>query len=240
MYSPRWPTHTDASGSGRLPLRVGGAALIVLLGLAGCASTTAGASSSTVPIAGGSPSLGAGTPSTGTGTGATTPPTVPAAPGTPANPGGSTTPPVAANPGGPINAPVSQVGNAPAGSKMVIFEGVSRSADGKTLYMTATAGGGACGQYDAVLQESSGTVKIGLAQLPNTKALPCPMFVRLTQFPVTLSAPIGDRQIIDLANGQVVGTGQSVSVISANVPKLPGTQNGEPLATAPAFNPVTS
>jgi hypothetical protein len=214
--APR-PGHSPGHSPGRRPLRTGAAALVMLVGLAGCgyasSSGQAGAASSaTAPNAAGS--AGA---SSGAGSSAQPNPsaTKTAAPGTPLNPGGT------------IDPPVAQAKSVPAGSKLVVFEGVSRSGNGMTLYMAATAGGGACGQYDVVVQETSSTVELGLAHLPMAKNVPCPMFVRMVQFPANLTSPVGDRQVIDMAN-------------QADIPKLPGAQNGEPSQTARAFNPVTS
>jgi len=224
MHSPVSPTVSPGPTSpGRRPLRTGAAALVMLVGLAGCgyasSSGQAGAASSaTAPSATGSSSSAQPSPTA----------TKTAAPGTPVNPGGS------------IDPPVAQAKSVPAGSKLVVFEGVSRSGSGMTLYMAATAGGGACGQYDVVVQETSTTVELGLAQLPKAKNTACPMFVRMVQFPANLTSPVGGRQVIDMANGQVLGTGGTINVVQADIPKLPGTQNGEPSQTARAFNPVTS
>jgi hypothetical protein len=234
MHSPVSPTvspgrpDSTAPGPrlGHSPIRTGAAALVMLVGLAGCgyasSSGQAGAASSaTAPNAPGASSA-ASSPAQ---------PSAPAktsAPGTPLNPGGQVDPPLA------------QAESVPAGAKLVVFEGVSRSGDGKTLYMADTTGGGACGQYDVVVQETSTTVELGLAHLPNAKNLPCPMFVRMVQFPANLATPVGDRQVVDMANGQVIGAGTAIKVVQADIAKLPGAQNGEPSQTARAFNPVTS
>jgi hypothetical protein len=204
MYSPHRSTRNPAAGPVRRPLRIGATALAVLIGTAGCAyaSTPGGSVSSTTSSAGTSSSSTPSARPTGTGT--------------------PTTPVV--NPGGPVAGVTSapQAAAVPSGSKLVVFEGVTRSGDGMTLYLAAMAGGGACGKYDVVVQESSGTVKLGLAHLATAKATICPMFVRMEQFQAHLSSPLADRQVVDMADDQVVGTGNSIAVLSANVPKLPG------------------
>jgi hypothetical protein len=220
MHSPVSPTvspgrpgqpsadHCPGPRPGHSPIRTGAAALVMLVGLAGCgyasSSGQAGAASSaTAPSAAGASSAAGSSarPSS---------PTKTSAPGTPLNPGGL------------IDPPVAQAKTVPAGAKLVVFEGVSRSGDGMTLYMAATAGGGACGQYDVVVQETSTTVELGLAHLPMAKNMPCPMFVRMVQFPATLASPVGDRQVVDMANDQVLGTGAAIKVVQADIPKLPG------------------
>jgi hypothetical protein len=220
MHSPVSPTVPPpgprsgprlAPRSVHSPLRTGAAALVLLVGLAGCgyasSSGEAGAASSaTAPTAPGSAGASSGSSS-------------PAQPSSPATKTASPGTPV--NPGGPVDPPVAQAPSVPAGAKLVVFDGVARSSNGMTLYLAATAGGGACGQYDVVVQETSSTVELGLAHLAMAKEVPCPMFVRMVQFPANLSSPVGGRKVVDMANGQVLGTGGTISVVQTDVPKLP-------------------
>ena len=43
----------------------------------------------------------------------------------------------------------------------------------------------------------------GIFHLPGVM---CPMLVRITDFPAHLSAPLGNRPVIDLATGKAAGT----------------------------------
>lgn len=211
MYSPLQSTDTapakPAARPGRMPRYAGAAVLITLLGVAGCASAQPSASGAGQ---GGSAPAAAG-PSTTPAAGATS--------GATAGPTGSGAP--TANPGGPISTPKAQSAAVPADSTLVGFEGVTKSSDGMTVYLSAMAGGGACGQYEVVVQETSTTVKLGLAHLTPDKTVPCPLFVRETQFPAHLASPLGDRQVFDLAGGQSVGSGGGIPLQGANAPKLP-------------------
>jgi hypothetical protein len=210
MYSPLQSTDTAPAKPARSvhrPLYAGAAALITLLGVTACASaqtgTTAGSGQSGSAAAGSTPTAGAvGGPTSG--------PT-----------GSATTPGGVVNPGGPVGTPKGQSSTPPANSTLVGFEGLTKSSDGKTVYLSAMAGGGACGEYEVVVQETSTTVKLGLAHLTPAKTVPCPMFVKETQFPAHLSSPLGDRQVFDLSGGQSVGSGGSVPLQGANAPKLP-------------------
>jgi hypothetical protein len=114
------------------------------------------------------------------------------------------------NPGGPvvtgsIASPAAQVNIPPPGAKLVAFEGVTQSQDGRTLYLLVEARGGACGVYEVVLQQATAEVQVGLASVPSKVALMCPMIVRLENFPVHLSTPLGARKVIDMADGQSSG-----------------------------------
>jgi hypothetical protein len=190
------PARTDLG-----PLRLGAAVLITLIGLAGCASVQPGASSGA-----------------GSGPAVSIPSGLATAPATAAGPTASGG---AVNPGGPVTSPQAQAAQVPAGAKLVSFDGVSKSADGMTVYLSAMSAGGACGQYDVVVQETSSTVKLGLAHIPPSKTVPCPMFVRNTEFPAHLASALGNRQVIDLANGQNVGPGGSIPLSGADHPMIP-------------------
>jgi hypothetical protein len=72
-----------------------------------------------------------------------------------------------------------------------------------TLYLGIESQGGACGQYDVVVQQSSTTVSVGLVHLaPGARV--CPMYVTRMLIPAKLSSPLGGRSVVDLENGQVV------------------------------------
>jgi hypothetical protein len=138
---------------------------------------------------------------------------------------GSASPGNSVNPGGPmqgggqLGSPEAQEGSLPAGAKYVPIEQFGRSADGRTLYLEIEAQAGACGLYVVVVQESASQVSVGLAHLPAKVGVMCPMLVRIADFPAHLSAPLGNRPVIDLASGRTAGT---VGVIP--VP-LPGSVN---------------
>lgn len=201
------------------PVRLGAVLLITVIGLAGCASVQPGAT------AGAGSGSGSGSVSASGSGPAVSPSATGGSAGGPASAPGGVLPPSAsggaANPGGPISAPENQVAQVPAGGKLIGFEGVSKSSDGMTVYLSAMSAGGACGQYDVVVQESSTTVKLGLVNIPPGKTVPCPMFVRNAVFPAHLASALGDRQVIDLANGQSVGTGSTIPLVSSGAPKLP-------------------
>jgi hypothetical protein len=216
MYSPQRNAGAKPARTARQPLLVGAAAVASLIGLAACASaqTVAGSgvgSTSSLPAAGAS--------ATGS---ATSGPTNPAT--SPASPGAGATATVGVNPGGPVGAistPQAQAAAVPSGTQLVGFEGVTKAANGLTVYLSAMAGGGVCGEYDVVVQETSTTVKLGLAHVIPSKSVPCPMFVRVTSFPAKLSSPLGDRQVIDLFDGKNVGTGSTIPLVSAQAPMIP-------------------
>jgi len=170
-------------------------ALLLAGALAACASDkTIGSgaagnpvSSAASPSASASPSVGAASPA-------------PSAAGT-----------QSVNPGGPaqglqLATPVAQDGAIPAGAKYAPIENVGRSSDGRTLYLEIMSQAGACGRYVVVVEESSSQVSVGLAHLPVKVGVMCPMLVRITDFPAHLSAPLGNRPVIDLATGKAAGT----------------------------------
>ncbi|HEV2633925.1 MAG TPA: hypothetical protein VGX23_02190 [Actinocrinis sp.] len=211
MYSPQKSAGARPGRTGARPLWAGAFAVAALVGLAGCASASSSADGSNA----------AGTPSGSSGSGgavasasATAGPTA-----APTGPAGSTSP--AASQGGAIASPQAQAAKVPAGATLVAFQGVSKSSDGMTVYVSAAAGGGVCGQYDVVVQETSGTVSIGLAHIPPAKAVPCPLFLRVTAFPAHLTTPVGNRQVIDLADNSSVGDGNGLPVFGSGSAKLP-------------------
>lgn len=173
------------------------AALLLAAALAACASDkTVGTG------AAGNPVTGAASPSASPSSSPSAAPT-PSAPG----PAGTST----INPGGPaegvqLASPVAQDGAIPAGSKYTPIESIGRSADGRTLYLEIMSQAGACGRYVVVVDESSSQVSVGLAHLPVKVGVMCPMLVRIADFPAHLSAPLGNRPVIDLATGKSAGT----------------------------------
>ena len=115
------------------------------------------------------------------------------------------------NPGGPaqgvqLASPVAQDGAIPAGAKYTPIESIGRSTDGRTLYLEIMSQAGACGRYVVVVEESSNQVSVGLAHLPVKVGVMCPMLMRIADFPAHLSAPLGNRPVIDLATGKAAGT----------------------------------
>ena len=104
--------------------------------------------------------------------------------------------------GGIVVTPSTQLSATPTG-KLTAFDGASRSPDGRTLYLALESQGGACGQYNAVVQQTGTNVEVGLVHLPSDGHV-CPMYVTQMQVKVELSAPLGSRTLVDLANGQIV------------------------------------
>jgi hypothetical protein len=136
------------------------------------------------------------------------------------------------NPGGPITTgpqakPQAQVSQLPNAARYVPVDSVSRSADGRTLYLQIEAQSGVCGNYDVVLQESGSQVRVGVAHLAVKVGVMCPMIVRRADFPVWLAAPLAGRQVIDLATGTSLGPIGVAGALGAGA------------ATDPS-NPVTS
>jgi len=108
--------------------------------------------------------------------------------------------------GGIVVTPQAQVSTLPTG-KLTGFDSAAHSADGRTLYLGLESQGGACGQYDVVLQQSSGSVSVGLVHLSAGGRI-CPMYVAHMLVSAKLSAPLDGRKVVDLANGQVVASPQ--------------------------------
>ncbi|MBR7832152.1 hypothetical protein KDL01_02710 [Actinospica durhamensis] len=107
---------------------------------------------------------------------------------------------------GAATTPKQQLSAVPAGQKLTAFTTASASADGRTLYVELESMGGACGQYDVVLQESSTSVQVGLVHLASGGHI-CPQFVSALRVAVSLSAPLAGRPVVDLANGQSLNVG---------------------------------
>jgi hypothetical protein len=105
-----------------------------------------------------------------------------------------------------LASPVAQAAALPAGAKFSPIESLGRSADGRTLYLEIMSQAGACGRYVVVVEESSSQVSVGLAHLPVKVGVMCPMLVHIADFPAKLSAPLGNRPVIDLATGKSAGT----------------------------------
>ena len=179
-------------------LAAGAVGALLLAGATACASTgksvsvSAGGSTTSPAQAGASPSA---SPS---GASASASPTGVASTG-----GGAATIPA----GGVAVSPNAQVSSAPSGTKYTAFMTAAHSADGMTLYLALESQGGACGQYDVVVQQSSGSVSVGLVHLSSGGRI-CPMYMARTLVPAKLSAPLDGRRVIDLANGQTVGSAQ--------------------------------
>jgi hypothetical protein len=104
-------------------------------------------------------------------------------------------------------APSAQLTTAPANTKYTAFQSAAHSADGRTLYLGIESQGGACGQYDVVLEQSGSSVSVGLVHLPAGARI-CPMYVAHMLVTAKLSAPLDGRRVIDLANGQTIASAQ--------------------------------
>lgn len=180
---------------------VGFGALVVATA-AGCGSSgkTAGASgSSSVPVVT-STSAGAASASASSSPSSTGGATATATGGASAS---ASNHPLIPTTGGIATTPKAQVSTVPAGAKLVAFDSAARSKDGMTLYLGIMSQGGACGQYDVVLQQNGGTVRVGLAHLPSGGRV-CPMYVAHMLVEAKLSAPLTGGSVVDLANEQVV------------------------------------
>jgi hypothetical protein len=190
---------------------------------AGTAASSGPGSSVSASATGPSGPTAASGSSASPGSSAPAPASAPAPVGGSAPGGGSTV-----NPGGPmlgfpVASPEAQVGQLPAGATYITFSGVSRSADGMTLYLTFEAAGGSCGLYDAVAQQTSSKVSVGIAHLPKASGVMCPMYITAKDLEVQLSAPLGSRSVVDLANGQTASVALAGGVPGAVVPpRIPG------------------
>ena len=193
-------------------LTAGTIGALVLTGAAACASSGTAASSSdtsSLPVSAGS-SAGMGVQSTGSpsasasssaASGASSS-SAPAGAGSTTTSGTATTPSV----GGIVVSPKAQVSSTPT-TKLTAFTSAAHSLDGRTLYLGIESQGGACGQYEVVLQQSGTTVGVGLVHLPAGGRV-CPMYVTHMLVEAKLSAPLERRRVIDLANGQTVASPQ--------------------------------
>jgi hypothetical protein len=202
---------TESAGRRRIGslLTAGAIGALVLAGATACASsaTTAGSSdSSTVPVSAGSSPAAAGTAS---GSASASAPGSGAASSS-ASAGAGSTPsnyPMIPSTGGIVVTPQAQVTAPPAATKLVAFTSAAHSADGRTLYLGIESQGGACGQYDVVVQQTGTTVSLGLVHLAAGARI-CPMYVTRMLVAGKLSAPLDGRRVIDLANGQTVSSPQ--------------------------------
>jgi hypothetical protein len=198
-------------------LTAGTIGALLLAGAAACASSTTTATSSdssSVPVSIGSSSAASPTASasasaspsgaaSGGGSGSSS-----ASASTPAGTGTTTRGnPVVPGPGGIVVTPQAQVSTTPSGGKLTAFTSAAHSADGRTLYLALESQGGACGQYNVVLQQTGDTVSAGLVHLPAGGRI-CPMYVTRMLVEAKLSAPLDGRRVIDLANGQTVAAPQ--------------------------------
>jgi hypothetical protein len=182
-------------------LTTGAVGALVLAGATACASTSKSVSVSSGGSYSSSPSVASASPSTSPSASASKSASMPAS----ASP--STTSPTIAAGGGVGDTPNAQLTNAPSGTKYTPFQSAAHSADGRTLYLALESQGGACGQYDVVVQQSSSSVSVGLIHLSAGTRM-CPQFITRMLVPAKLSAPLDGRRVIDLANGQTVVSAQ--------------------------------
>lgn len=203
------PSRTETAARGRTIgslLAAGAVGVLVLSGVSACASSTKTAASSdtsSVPIV---TSSGSPSPATGTSGGASTGAASGSASASASAGATGSNHPMIPGPGGIVVTPQAQVPTAPGG-KLTPFDSAAHSADGRTIYLGLESQGGACGQYEVVLQQTSTTVSAGLSHLSSGGHV-CPMYVAHMLIQVKLSAPLDGRRVIDLANGQVVSSPQ--------------------------------
>ena len=193
---------TESAARGRIAslLTAGAIGALVLAGATACASSTqtAGASdTSTVPVATGS--------SAAASSGATASSSASAS-ASASSSATSSNHPMIPTTGGIVVTPQAQVSTTPTG-KLTGFTTAAHSADGLTLYLGIESQGGACGQYDVVLQQTSSSVSVGLVHLSSGGRM-CPMYVAHMLVQAKLAAPLDGRRVIDLANGQTVNSPQ--------------------------------
>jgi hypothetical protein len=197
---------TESAGRRRIGslLTAGAIGALLLAGATACASsaTTASSSgSSTVPVAAGSSPASGSASASAPGS---------AAASSPASAGGGSTAsnaPMIPSTGGIVVTPQAQVTAPPSATKLIAFTSAAHSADGRTLYLSIESQGGACGQYDVVVQQTGSTVSLGLVHLAAGSRI-CPMYVTRMLVEGKLSAPLDGRRVIDLANGQTVPSPQ--------------------------------
>jgi hypothetical protein len=205
------PTGRRGDGRRRLHslLGAGGLGVLVVATAAACASSpkTAGAGSTgSAPVVVSSSSAAApsaSASSSGTGAmGGVNGGALPASSAPTSAAASASNHPMIPSTGGLVITPEAQVSTVPAGGKLVAFDSVARSKDGLTIYLGLESQGGACGKYDVVLEQASGTVGVGLVHLAPGRVM-CPMYVTQMQVAAKLSAPLGSRTVQDLVNGQV-------------------------------------
>jgi hypothetical protein len=180
-------------------LAAGAAGALLLAGATACAST-----SKSVSVSAGSTSSA---PATATSSASPSASPAGSSPTTAPSGKGATTSTQPLPGGGIPVTPNTQQSTAPAGTKYSAFQSAAHSADGRTLYLGIESQGGACGQYDVVLQQSSGSVGVGLVHVPSGGRI-CPMYVTRMLVTAKLSAPLDGRQVIDLANGRPIASAQ--------------------------------
>lgn len=177
-----------------------------VLGVLVVATASACASTSTSTGAGGTSSMPVVVSSSGAPSGAASPSTSTGAPAAASPTGGAgssaSNHPIIPGPGGIVVTPQAQLSSA-NGKKLTPFDSASHSKDGLTVYVGLESMGGACGQYDVVLQQSSGSVDVGLIHLSAGTRM-CPDYMTHMRVAVKLSAPLNGRTLVDLANNQVV------------------------------------
>lgn len=197
------PTGRRALGSALGAVGLGALLVATAAGCASSAKSTGASGSSSVQVV--TTSASAGSPSASASTSASPSSAAGSAPAE----GGATTStgasnhPIIPSSGGIVTTPKAQLSAVPAGAKLVAFDSASRSKDGMTLYLGIESQGGACGQYDVVLQQNGGTVRAGLVHLPATSRV-CPMYMGHLLVAAKLSAPLSGGSVVDLANNQVV------------------------------------
>lgn len=203
---------TQSTGRRRIGslLTAGTIGALLLAGTAACASSTTttatSSDSSSIPVSAGS-SPAASSSASGN-TSASAPASSAASSSAAASTGATTSDhPIIPSVGGLVVTPQAQVPTTPSNAKFTAFTSAAHSSDGRTLYLGIESQGGACGQYDVVLQQSGSTVEVGLVHLPSGGRV-CPMYVAHTLVTATLSAPLERRRVIDLANGQTVASPQ--------------------------------
>ncbi|WP_157436556.1 hypothetical protein [Actinospica robiniae] len=186
-------------------LLVGAAgALALTAALGGCASsetTPTGSGVGTVAVTVNSPSAASSAPSA-----PASPTSASSAPASVASPSAHAPTTTSAGGGGSMATPKQVLSAAPAGAKLVSFDDATASSDGRTLYVELESMGGACGQYDVVLQQSASAVKVGLVHLSSGGHV-CPQFVGPMRIAVALAAPLSGRPVVDLSDGQSLKVG---------------------------------
>ena len=189
---------TESNGRGRIGslLTAGAVGALLLAGATACASSaeTVGSSdTSSVPVVAGSSAAGGGSASASSSASASAG-------------ASSSNHPMIPTTGGIVVTPKAQVSTVPTG-KLTAFTSAAYTADGRTLYLGIESQGGACGQYNVVLEQTSTTVSVGLVHLSAAGRM-CPMYVAHMLVEAKLAAPLDGRRVVDLANGQTVASSQ--------------------------------
>ena len=192
---------TESNGRGRIGslLTAGAVGALLLAGATACASSaeTVGSSdTSSVPV-----SVGSSAPAGGGSASASSSASASAGAGA-----SSSNHPMIPTTGGIVVTPKAQVSTVPTG-KLTAFTSAAYTADGRTLYLGIESQGGACGQYNVVLEQTSTTVSVGLVHLSAAGRM-CPMYVAHMLVEAKLAAPLDGRRVVDLANGQTVASSQ--------------------------------